>query len=206
MNQQIKSPSTGKTLIKVASKQLTPSSDSSVKAVTVPREMIEVIISDSRMVSQGSQWGHAAIVIDGTVYSRGHEEYVTMSKDVYLYGGEYDRALKKGEKMNGQGFRDNIGLWLWVSPREKLIVKNELVRRVKFDRDRIIKQGSINPSSYSVFNDSCSSNVADALELVGILAHDPRWLPFPVTPGELLAVLGKSNRLVKKTPYQKTGN
>ncbi|WP_197715456.1 hypothetical protein [Aquitalea magnusonii] len=56
MNQQIKSPSTGKTLIKVASKQLTPSSDSSVKAVTVPREMIEVIISDSRMVSQGSQW------------------------------------------------------------------------------------------------------------------------------------------------------
>ena len=118
MNQQIKSPSTGKTLIKVASKQLTPTSDSSVKAVTVSRETIEVIISDSRMVSQGSQWGHAAIVIDGTVYSRGHEKYVTMSKDVYMNGGTVHLALRRVD-IDGQGYRDNIGLVLWVSPREK---------------------------------------------------------------------------------------
>jgi hypothetical protein len=164
--------------------------------------MIEVIISDSRMVSQGSQWGHAAIVIDGTVYSRGHEEYVTMSKDVYLHGGVVHRVLKD-ERVSGQGYRDNVGLILWVSPREKKIVEDELKRRVQHDREHI-KQESIGHSRYSIFDDSCSSNVADALELIGILAHDPRWLPFPVTPAELLAVLGRSNRLVKKNYYPKT--
>lgn len=53
-----------------------------------------------------------------------------------------------------------------------------------------------------VFDNSCSSNVADVLELVGILAHDPRNLPTPVTPAELLGVLSKSNRLVKKSDIQ----
>lgn len=202
MTQQIQSPSTGKTLIKVATKQLTPASDTSVKTVTVPREFIEVIISDSRAVSQGSQWGHAAVVVDDTVYSRGHEEYVTMSKDVYLNGGSYSRALGPA-RLEGQGYRDNAGLVLWVSPREKKIVEDELKRRVQHDREHIKKEG-VGHSRYSVFDDSCSSNVADALELVGILAHDPRWLPFPVTPAELLAVLGKSNRLVKKNYYPKS--
>jgi len=40
VNQQVKSPSTGRTLIKVASKQLTPSSDSSVKVVKVDKKAI----------------------------------------------------------------------------------------------------------------------------------------------------------------------
>lgn len=201
MAQQIQSPSTGKTLVKVATKQLTPTSDTSVKTVTVQREFVEVIVSDSRAISTGSQWGHAAIVIDGTVYSRGHEEYVAMTKDVYLNGGMYNRASGPA-RMRGQGFRDNAGLVLWVSPREKKIVENELKRRVLHDREHVRKKGN-GHSTYSIFDNSCSSNVADALELVGILAHDPRWLPFPVTPAELLAVLGKSNRLIKKNHYPK---
>ncbi|BBH12946.1 hypothetical protein [Chromobacterium haemolyticum] len=201
MSEQIQSPSTGKTLVKVATKQLTPTSDTKVKTITVPRVFIEVIISDSRAISAGSQWGHAAVVIDGTVYSRGHEEYVTMPKGVYLNGGTYNRALGPA-RMGGQGFRDNAGIVLWVSPREKKVVEDELKRRVQSDRAHIRKEGE-GHSTYSIFDNSCSSNVADALELVGILAHDPRWLSFPVTPAELLAVLSKSNRFVKKNYYQK---
>ncbi|WP_197715455.1 hypothetical protein [Aquitalea magnusonii] len=125
-----------------------------------------------------------------------------MSKDVYMNGGVVQRTLSR-EDVRGQGYRDNIGLVLWVSPREKIIVENELKRRVMHDREHIKKSG-LGHSRYSVFDDSCSSNMADALELIGILAHDPRWLPFPVTPAELLAVLGKSNRLVKKNYYPKT--
>lgn len=56
---------------------------------------------------------------------------------------------------------------------------------------------------YSLFDNSCSSNVADVLEMIGILAHDPRWIPFPVPPAEILAVVSKSNRLVKKIPHTK---
>lgn len=57
--------------------------------------------------------------------------------------------------------------------------------------------------SGGLFNNSCSSNVADALESIGILAHDPRWLPTLVTPAELDAVLQKSRRLAKKNFYPK---
>ena len=172
----LKSPTSGKTLIPLAQRTTTPTNNSSVKKVEVRREYIEVIVSDSRLISQGSQWGHAAIAIDGKVYSRAHPKYFTTKYDDYITRNSY---------------RDSIGLVLWLSAREKEIVRAELERRVKVNAE------------YSVFDNSCSSNVADVLELVGILAHDPRFLPTPVTPGELLGALSKSNRLVKKIPHQK---
>lgn len=176
MPQQIQSPSSGKTLIKVATKQLTPASDTSVKTVTAPREFIEVIVSDSRIVSRGSQWGHTAIYVNGKVYSRAHDVYFTTTYDDYVKRNSY---------------RDSIGLQLWISPREREILQKELDRRVATD------------APYSLFDNSCSSNVADVLEMIGILAHDPRWIPFPVPPAEILAVVSKSNRLVKKIPHTK---
>lgn len=104
-------------------------------------------------------------------------------------------------KMSGNGYRDNVGIVLGLSRREKDIVEAELKRRVAADRD--FKRRNPGSSTYSVFNNSCSSNVADALELVGVLAHDPRFLPTPVTPAELSVVLQKSNRFVKKVYYPK---
>lgn len=62
-----------------------------------------------------------------------------------------------------------------------------------------------NESEYNVFTNSCSSNVEDVLEIVGILAHDPRWIPMPSMPNELERVLEKSNRLVVKVYYPKEG-
>jgi len=177
VTQQIQSPNTGKTLVKVATKQLTPISDTSVKTVAVPREYIEVIVSDSRIVSRGSQWGHTAIYVNGKVYSRAHELYFTTTYDDYVKRNSY---------------RDSIGLQLWVSPREREILQKELDRRVAIN------------APYSLFDNSCSSNIADVLEMIGILAHDPRWIPFPVPPAEILAVVSKSNRLVKKIQHSKS--
>jgi hypothetical protein len=175
----LKSPTTGKTLVPVAEKTTTPTSDATGKRVSVIRTYVEVIVSDSRFISQGSQWGHAAISIDGKVYSRAHPRYFTTTYDDYVKRNSY---------------RDSIGLVLWLSSREKEIVQAELERRVKANAD------------YSIFDNSCSTNVADVLEMVGILAHDPRNLPTPVTPAELLNVLSKSNRLVKRIAHPKHEN
>lgn len=97
-----------------------------------------------------------------------------------------------------------MGLMLRVSPSEKLKVRRELERRVSVDR--IFKRTHPNRSTYNLFDNSCSSNVADVLESIGILAHDPRWLPTPVTPAELDAALMKSKRLTKKNYYPKRGS
>lgn len=61
---QIKSPS-GNTLTKIATRTTTPTSDSTPKQVHVQTDTIEIIVSDSRAISMGSQFGHSAIVIDG---------------------------------------------------------------------------------------------------------------------------------------------
>ncbi|WP_206119016.1 hypothetical protein [Chromobacterium fluminis] len=198
-SQTIKSPG-GKDLFLVRKHTSTPTTNDELKKVLLKRELIEVIISDSRMRSMGSQWGHAAIVIDGQVYSRAHEEYVKTDKNTYLNGGVVQRA-NDTINVNGNRWRDNVGVYLSVSTREKDIVKTELERRINVDRE--FKRKHPDGTSYSLLSNSCSSNVADALELVNILAHDPRWIPFPVAPAELLAVIEKSNRAVKKELYPK---
>lgn len=184
----------------VGSKTTTPTTNRSAKEVLVNTTTIEIIVSDSRFRSLGSQWGHVAMEIDGVVYSRAHEEYVKIDKRTYLYGGTVtltNRSIQTG----GNLWRDNIGLVLRLSTHEKNKIRQELERRVSVDRD--FKKKQPNASTYSVFDNSCSSNVADVLELIGILAHDPRWLPTPVTPAELSAILQKSKRLANKNYYPK---
>jgi hypothetical protein len=184
----------------VAAKTTTPTKDTAAKEIIVDTATIEVIVSDSRLRSLGSQWGHVAIEIDGIVYSRAHEEYVKIDKHTYFYGGVVN--LTTGSiRTGGNLWRDNVGLVLRVSPADKEKVKRELERRVS--ADGAFKPAHPNESTYSLFDNSCSTNVADVLEMIGILAHDPRWLPTPVTPAELDAVLEKSKRLAKKNYYEK---
>ncbi|WP_288393341.1 hypothetical protein [uncultured Herbaspirillum sp.] len=198
---QIKSPS-GNILTKVATKTTTPSSDTTAKTVNIQFENVEVIVSDSRILSKGSQWGHVAISINGIVYSRAHEEYVKMDQQTYFRGGTVN--LVRGPiKTEGNMWRDSVGLVLRLKPEERQKVQNELERRVSVDRE--FRRNHPNETQYSVFSNSCSSNVEDVLEMVGILAHDPRWLPMPSMPGELERVLEKSNRLVVKVYYPKEG-
>lgn len=187
----------------VATRTTTPTQDTSAKEIIVDSTTIEVIVSDSRLHSMGSQWGHVAMEIDGVVYSRAHEEYVKIDKHTYFYGGVVN--LTNGPiHTSGNLWRDNVGLVLRVSPDEKNKVKRELERRVSVDG--AFRRDHPNESTYSIFDNSCSSNVADVLESIGILAHDPRWLPTPVTPAELDAVLEKSRRLAKKNYYPRQAN
>ncbi|WP_081538608.1 hypothetical protein [Burkholderia stagnalis] len=184
----------------IATRTTTPVTDTAIKEIFFDTTAIEVIVSDSRLRSRGSQWGHVAIEIDGIVYSRAHEEYVKIDKSTYLHGGTV--SLANGSiRTSGNLWRDNIGLILRLSPSEKEKIRNELERRVSVDR--AFKRANPQSSTYSVFDNSCSSNVADVLESIGILAHDPRWLPTPVTPAELSAVLEKSKRLARKNHYPK---
>lgn len=61
---------------------------------------------------------------------------------------------------------------------------------------------------YDIQTNSCSTNAADVLEKVGILAHDPRfqWDPAvrtAVSPKEVLIVVSRSWRLAARHVYRK---
>jgi len=161
----------------VATKNTTPTTDTQAKPITVDSQEVEVIVSDGRLISQGSQWGHVAIAIDKKVYSRAHSTYYTTTLDKYLSDNSY---------------RDSIGLVLRVSESEKQKIQAELERRVAINAE------------YSLISNSCSTNVADVLEMIGILAHDPRYLDTPVSPKELLIVVSRSKRIKKRIDYPKS--
>jgi hypothetical protein len=145
---------------------------------------IEVFIFDAILTNPGSQWGHAAIDIDGKTYSRAPTKYAVFERSRYLAGNLQD--LK----------RDVVGLVLRVSQYEKNKIKDELDKRVASQKP------------YNIATNSCSTNVAELLEMVGILAHDPRFQMIPsssrmVTPKELLIVVSRSNRMLKRNNYKK---
>ncbi|WP_420996267.1 hypothetical protein ACKI2N_002690 [Cupriavidus sp. 30B13] len=176
MTNTLKAPN-GKTLVKVAQRSTTSVQSTAEKPVTVDRNYIEVAIFDSRLISEGSQFGHASIAFrsDDMVYSRAHKKYMR---------GRWQDYLR-----SNRSYREVIGVEMWISPREEDIIRKELEHRVAVS------------SKYSIFSNSCSSNIADVLELVGIHGYDPRGLPTPSTPAELLAMLRKSNRFIKEYKY-----
>ena len=145
---------------------------------------IEVFIFDGRFISSGSQWGHAAIDIDGKIYSRAPTKYAVLDREEYIY--ENIHRVK----------RDIIGLVIRLSNEEKSIIKKELDKRVKENKP------------YSITANSCSTNVAEILEMIGILSHDPRFKNNPssghlTSPKELLLAVSKSGRVIRKVNYSK---
>lgn len=145
---------------------------------------IEVFIYDALLTRPGSQWGHAAIDIDGKTYSQAPTRYAVLEREQYLSS---NLATVK---------RDVTGLVLRVSREEKTKIKAELEKRVAAQKP------------YSLTENSCSTNVAEVLESVGILAHDPRFQMSPstsrlVSPKELLIIISRSNRILRRINYQK---
>ncbi|WP_334120614.1 hypothetical protein [Limnobacter sp.] len=60
---------------------------------------------------------------------------------------------------------------------------------------------------YDLRTNSCSTTVAELLESIGVLAHDPRFQFVPastdfVSPKEVLIMVSRSRRLVKRTEYK----
>lgn len=151
----------------------------------VQDQAAEVFIFDAMMLSPGSQWGHAAVDIDDTIYTRAHSQYSFIERGKYL--------------RNNSFIRDFVGLVLKVSSREKKLMKQEFERRIAEQKP------------YDIISNSCSTNVAEVLESIGILAYDPRFQHNPtssnaVTPKELLIVVSRSDRLIRRINYNKIKN
>ncbi|EHK67906.1 hypothetical protein [Achromobacter arsenitoxydans] len=142
---------------------------------------VEVLVSDGRLVSSGSQWGHVAVDIGGTVYSRAHTNYYVLPRAYYLQRNSY---------------RVTVGLVLRMSGGEIGILRRELQRRAALQ------------APYDLIGNSCSTNVADVLEMIGVLAHDPRfqWDALrrtAVSPKEVLIIVSRSPRLLRRNIYPK---
>jgi len=171
----------GSTLRFVGKVKTTAHVDESPKNIHTDSTTIEVIVSDGRLISMGSQWGHVAIDIGGYVYGMSHKGYDKRSRTNYLAANSY---------------RDSLGVTLRVSPDEKDKFRHELERRIKIG------------GPYNLVANSCSTNVADVLESIGILAHDPRFIFAPasnagVSPKELLIVIQRSKHAVRTNTYPK---
>lgn len=174
----------GEILRLIAKIKTTPHGDRSIKSIDTDSTTIEVLIFDAVMTSAGSQFGHVAIDIDGVIYSRAHSRYAIIPD------GE-------GFRRSNLKIRDFEGLVLRVSPTEKSKIAKELRRRAEVD------------APYNIANNSCSTNIADVLESIGILSHDPRFQFEPestdmVSPKEILIVVSRSKRLAKRNHYLKS--
>ncbi|WP_152608017.1 hypothetical protein [Burkholderia sp. A9] len=142
--------------------------------------IIEILISDSRSVSRGSQFGHAAIAIDGIVYGRAHP------------GWDVDNIASYLDRQQTKMRRDTIGYLINATESEKGIIISE------------IKKRRLENKHYSLADNNCSSNIAEVLGKVGILAYDPRWqLPGIIAPADLMIGLRHSKRLIGIRRYPK---
>ncbi|MDN7861208.1 DUF4105 domain-containing protein [Burkholderia cepacia] len=141
---------------------------------------VEILISDSRSISRGSQFGHAAIAIDGIVYGRAHP------------GWDVDNIRSYLNRQQTKMQRDTIGYLLHSSEDEKKIIVSEIKRRRHENKP------------YSLVDNNCSSNIAELLGKAGILAYDPRWqLPGIIAPADLMTGLRHSKRLIGIQRYPK---
>lgn len=180
----------GKRFKRIATRTTTSVKDDAGKNVEVERGFVEVLVLDGRIVSAGSQWGHVAIEIDGIVYSRVLERYETGSYREYLIAQTQASGVDIDGRSRGKN-RDGIGFLLWVTPEEKSSMRTELERRVKAGQ------------KYNLLTNSCSTNVSEVLSIAGIVSKDPRYFDLPVSPKEMLKMLGRSPRLVEKRNYIK---
>ncbi|MGO4762103.1 hypothetical protein AB4120_06135 [Cupriavidus sp. 2KB_3] len=193
MTETLTSPTTGKTLVRAGVWATTLTRFDEAKPIPVQREFIEVVVFDLRP-KPTSLFGHAAIAIGDIVYSRAPKTYFKGGYRRYLISNtRAPRVNPDGTLERGRPHRTGVGFLLWVSPRERKLIQDELERRVAEDKP------------YHLWSNSCSTNVTDVLELAGIMARDPRGFgeATPVTPAELHGVLKKSNRLVETRIYKK---
>ena len=141
---------------------------------------IEILISDSRSISRGSQFGHAAIAVDGVVYGRAHP------------GWDVDNVLNYLNRQQTKMQRDTVGYLVNASEAEKGIIISEIIKRRNENKH------------YSLVDNNCSSNIAEILGKAGILAYDPRWqLPGIISPADLMTGLHHSKRLIGIRRYPK---
>jgi hypothetical protein len=184
MFEQIHMASDDATYRLVEARATVPTVAPSLKGIVAQSETVEVVVSEPRLLSRGSQFGHVAIIVGEKVCSRSSARYFTTNRNDYLHRNAY---------------RSSVGYVIRVSSSERVAIKKELERRVHLF--------TMDPKSheYSLFDNSCSSNVADVLKVVEIVAHDPRWLVLGmISPADIVTGLNHSKRVARKIEYPKT--
>jgi hypothetical protein len=151
------------------------------KKIETEADTIEVLVSD-RLNTAASSFGHVAIVVNGIVYSRAHSKYATIPFEKYI---DMQRKI-----------RNSLGYVLRVSKENKNIIEKELKRRVA------ITDKNPEENSYNLVTNSCSSNIADVLDMVGIVAYDPRGFGI-ASPSDLSVGLSRCKQLIKTNHYSK---
>jgi hypothetical protein len=88
--------------------------------------------------------------------------------------------------------RESWGYVLKVSAAEKQAMLSDIEERIADNRP------------YSASDNTCSSNLAEILQAVGIQAYDPRFeIMGVISPADLMVGLKHSRRLVRENVYPK---
>jgi hypothetical protein len=88
--------------------------------------------------------------------------------------------------------RESWGYVLKVSAAEKQAMLSDIEKRIADNRP------------YSASDNTCSSNLAEILQAVGIQAYDPRFeIMGVISPADLMVGLKHSRRLVRENVYPK---
>ncbi|UOO76923.1 DUF4105 domain-containing protein [Neisseria sp. Dent CA1/247] len=143
-------------------------------------ETVEILVSDSSLRHMGSQFGHVAVDIDGTVYGRAVSILSVNHKVNYI--------LRQQVNMR----RDTWGYTLAVTKAEKDAILNEIQKQRKENKP------------YNLINNSCSSAMVNVFGVTDILIVDPRWsLGGMLSPSDIMDGLNKSPRVIKRRIYPK---
>lgn len=148
--------------------------------MNMEQETVEILVSNSSLRHMGSQFGHVAVDIDGTVYGRAVNAWDVDHKVNYL--------IRQQSRMR----RDTWGYTLSVTKAEKMAILEEIQNQRKGNRP------------YNLINNSCSSAMVNVFGVTDILIVDPRWsLGGMFSPSDIMDGLNKSPRVIKRRLYPK---
>ncbi|WP_373762217.1 DUF4105 domain-containing protein [Neisseria dentiae] len=144
------------------------------------QETVEILVSDSSLRHMGSQFGHVAVNIDGTVYGRAVSIWSVNNKVNYLHRQQTSMR------------RHTWGYVLAVTKEEKDAILKEIQKQRKENKP------------YNLINNSCSSAMVNVFGVTDILIVDPRWsFGGMLSPSDIMDGLNKSPRVIKRRLYPK---
>ncbi|WP_165009925.1 hypothetical protein [Neisseria yangbaofengii] len=139
---------------------------------------VEILISDGRIPSGGSEFGHVAVNIGGLVYGRSPGSWDIREKRTYI------------EKQ--QTYRKTRGFVLQLSEKDKLKLLASIEKKIVVN------------AKYGVLDHSCSKEIVAAFGDIGVNVVDPRWVFGDVfSPADMANFLSKSKSVVKMNDYPK---
>lgn len=139
---------------------------------------VEILISDVRLASLGSQFGHVAINIGGVVYGRAPTTWDIRGKEKFLTDQEASRST--------------IGYVIQLDEIGKRKLFQSVINKI------------ITDAKYSLIDHSCSGEIISSFAELGINIVDPRWTVGDIyAPADIDNFLKHSEQVVKINLYPK---